>query len=283
MAAEQLLGEGQLDDALAELKQQVRADAANPKHRIFLFQLLAVLGDWERAGTQLEVAGDLDPSALAMVQTYREALRCEVLRSQIFAGKRSPLVFGDPERWLALLLEALQLTAAGEDAKAAPLRDDAFAAAPATSGMIDGQPFDWIADADLRLGPVLEAIINGRYYWVPFHRIRTLEVEPPADLRDIVWMPAHFTWVNGGDTVGLIPTRYPGSEASPDASIRLARRTDWLEPLPGMYIGQGQRMLATDSGEYPLMDVRLVELGAAAGKEANDIANSEPDAVSGGG
>jgi type VI secretion system protein ImpE len=272
-----------LDDALAELKQQVRADAANPKHRIFLFQLLAVLGDWERAGTQLEVAGDLDPSALAMVQTYREALRCEVLRSQIFDGKRSPLVFGDPERWLALLLEALQLTAAGEDAKSAPLRDEAFGAAPATGGLIDGQRFDWIADADLRLGPVIEAIINGRYYWVPFHRIRTIEVEPPVDLRDIVWMPAHFTWANGGDTVGLIPTRYPGSEASPDSNIRLARRTDWLEPLPGMYVGQGQRMLATDSGEYPLMDVRLVELRAAAGKEADDTAKSEPDAVSGGG
>jgi type VI secretion system protein ImpE len=283
MAAEQLLGEGRLDDALAELKQQVRADAANPKHRIFLFQLLAVLGDWERAGTQLEVAGDLDPSALAMVQTYREALRCEVLRSQIFDGKRSPLVFGDPERWLALLLEALQLTAAGEDAKSAPLRDEAFGAAPATGGLIDGQRFDWIADADLRLGPVIEAIINGRYYWVPFHRIRTIEVEPPVDLRDIVWMPAHFTWANGGDTVGLIPTRYPGSEASPDSNIRLARRTDWLEPLPGMYVGQGQRMLATDSGEYPLMDVRLVELRAAAGKEADDTAKSGPDAVSGGG
>jgi hypothetical protein len=31
------------------------------------------------------------------------------------------------------------------------------------------------------------------------------------------------------------------------------------------------------------MDVRLVELRAAAGKEADDTAKSEPDAVSGGG
>ena len=34
-----------------------------------------MLGDWNRALGQLGVAGDLDPRALAMVQTYREALQ----------------------------------------------------------------------------------------------------------------------------------------------------------------------------------------------------------------
>jgi type VI secretion system protein ImpE len=203
MSAEELLKEARLEETLAELKQGVRADAANPKHRIFLFQLLAVLGDWERAHTQLEVVGELDASALAMVQTYREALRCEVLRVQIFAGKRSPLVFGDPEHWIALLLETLQLAESEQYAKAGTLRDQAFGAAPATSGMIDGERFEWIADADQRLGPVLEAIVNGRYYWIPFHRIRTIQVEPPTDLRDIVWMPAnsalkHEFWRHAG-------------------------------------------------------------------------------------
>jgi type VI secretion system protein ImpE len=283
MSAEQLLSEGRLDEALAELKQRVRSDAANPKHRIFLFQLLAVVGDWERAYTQLEVAGDLDASALAMVQTYREALRCEVLRAQIFAGKRSPLVFGDPEQWIALLVEALELTAAGEHGKAATLRDDAFGAAPATAGMIDGQRFDWIADADQRLGPLLEAVINGRYYWVPFHRIRTLRVEPPVDLRDLVWMPANFTWANGGETVGLIPTRYPDSEANPDPRVRMARKTEWVEPTPGTYLAQGQRMFATDAGEYPLMDVRLVQLETGEAGRASETADPGPDVTTSGG
>ena len=35
--------------------------------------------------------------------------------------------------------------------------------------------FEWIADADDRLGPVLEAIVNGRYYWVPFERVRRIQ------------------------------------------------------------------------------------------------------------
>lgn len=269
MSAEQMLADGRLDEALTELKQAVRKDAANPKQRVFLFQLLAVQGDWERALNQLEVSAQMDPAALPMAQTYREAIRCEYLRAAIFAGKRSPLIFGDPEHWLALLLEALQRAAEDRFEDAARLRDEAFAAAPTTSGTIDGQAFAWIADADLRLGPVLEAVVEGRYYWIPFHRIRRIQIEAPADLRDVIWMPAYFTWANGGETVGLIPTRYPGSERNDDDQIRLSRKTEWLEPHPGTYLGLGQRMLTTDAGDYSLMDIRQIELAVDAGDKTD--------------
>jgi len=263
LLAEQSLREGGLDESLTQLQEQVRKDPSNAKYRVFLFQLLAVLGQWDRAFNQLKVAGELDAGTLAMVQPYREALRCEVLRQGIFAGRGAPLVFGQPERWIALLIEALRLAAAGDDAAAKPLREEAFELAPATSGVIDGQPFEWIADADPRLGPVVEAVVNGAYYWVPFHLIRTLRIEEPADLRDLVWMPAQFTWANGGGSVGLIPTRYPGSESNEDAQIRLCRRTEWLERDPEFFIGLGQRMLATDGGEYPLMEIREISLNAS--------------------
>jgi len=276
MSAELLLSEGRLDDALVELKQQVRKDAANARYRIFLFQLLAIQGDWARALTQLEVAGELDPSALAMVQTYREAIRCELLRAEIFAGRRSPLIFGDPEPWLALVLEALQLTATGRHEKAEPLRNQAFAEAPATSGTLDEQGFEWIADADMRLGPILEAIVNGRYYWVPFHRIKSIQVEAPVDLRDMVWMPAFFTWANGGESAGLIPTRYPGSERNPDPQVRMARKTDWQDASPNVFLGQGQRMLATDAGDFSLMDIRSVKLNTDRGDEAAKASQADP-------
>ena len=284
MSADQLLREGQLDEALAALTQQVRAKPADAKLRTFLFQLLAVNGQWERALTQLNVAGELDAGALAMVQTYREAIRCEVLRAEIFAGKRSPLVFGKPDEWIALLMQALSLTAAGKHAAAAELRERAFEAAPATSGVIavgaphaPGEtgaarrelppretPFEWLADADSRLGPVIEAVFSGRYYWVPLCNVSRIDVEPPADLRDVVWMPAHFVWANGGDAVALLPTRYAGSEASSDPLIRLARKTDWNEAAAGTFLGLGQRMLATDAGEFSLMDVRQIRLNALA-------------------
>ena len=264
MLSEDSLQEGHLEESLAQLQAQVRKDPANVKYRVFLFQLLAVLGQWDRALNQLRVAGEMDAGALAMVQTYREALRCEVFREGVFAGRRSPLLLGDPAQWLALLMEALRLTAQEQYAQAAEVRDQAFEAAPTSSGTLDGQPFQWIADADVRLGPVLEVIVNGRYYWVPFQRIRSIRLEEPVDLRDMVWMPAQLTWANGGEAVGLIPTRYPGSQASTDGAIRLARKTDWLQPAQDLYLGLGQRMLATDAGEFPLMDIRLIELDTEA-------------------
>jgi type VI secretion system protein ImpE len=259
MAAEQSLQEGNLQEALTQLQAQIRKDPANSKFRIFLFQLLAVLGEWERALTQLSVAGELDAANLAMVQTYREAIRCEVLRKEIFSGQKTPLIFGDPEQWIALLLEALKLAAVNQNQQAQSLRSQAFELAPATQGSINDEPFDWIADADVRLGPVLEAIVNGRYYWIPFQQIQQIQIEQPADLRDVVWMPAHFVWSNGGDAVGLIPTRYPQSEMAEDSLLRLARKTEWTELSDATFIGLGQRLLSTNQNDYALMDIRDIK------------------------
>ncbi|MCF6236930.1 MAG: virulence protein SciE type [Gammaproteobacteria bacterium] len=249
-----------LDSALAQVKERVRSDPASAKERIFLFQLLAVLGDWDKALVQLEIVGDLDDSALAMVQVYRDALSCEQLRSDVFDGKQSPLIFGEPTQWIAELVEAFKLVADGQHEQSQQLREKAFDAAPATTGKINGEAFSWIADADSRLGPVIEVIINDRYYWVPFHRIAKIQVEAPCDLRDSVWMPAHFIWANEGECAALIPTRYPGSENAMDSQIKLAKKTEWLECSDDLYLGLGQRLLATDMGEFPLMDVREIIL-----------------------
>lgn len=260
----ELLAEPSLQPVLTRLQDQVRREPANPKHRIFLFQLLAILGQWERALNQLNVLGEMDSSSLPMVQTYREALRCELLRAEVFAGRRSPLIFGDPPPWIALLLEALRLSAEGHFQQAATIREQAFADAPTTSGVIDGQAFSWIADADPRLGPMLEAVINGRYFWVPFQNVAAIKLEAPADLRDLVWTPAYFTWVNGGETVGLIPTRYPDSQTSNDPALQLSHKTAWLEPDEGFYFGLGQRLWVSDAGDHALLDARLLRLGATA-------------------
>jgi type VI secretion system protein ImpE len=257
MQAQALIKEGRLAEALAALQAQVRSEPSNPRHRIFLFQLLCVMGQWGRALTQLNVAGELDAAALAMVQTYREAIQCEALRAEIFAGKRAPLIFGEPQDWLGLMVEALRLDAI-DGARAAALREQAYEAAPATSGSIDGEAFAWLMDADRRLGPVLEAVVNGRYFWIPFGRIARIEIDPPSDLRDTVWTAATFTWASGAQAAGLIPTRYDGSADSGDDAVRLARRTEWENER-----GLGQRMFAGDGADYALMDVRAIAFDAA--------------------
>ena len=249
--------------ALAALQDEVRGRANDARLRIFLFQLLAVLGQWQRALAQLEVCGELDAGALAMVATYREAVQCEAVREAVFQGRTLPHVFGRPQAWVAWLAEALQAEGRGDLATAARLRAQAMEAAPAAPGSINGQPIEWIADADSRLGPVLEAVINARYCWVPFSALAKVIIEKPADLRDLVWAPARLEFPNRGETVALLPVRYVGSAQS-DATLQLARRTEWIELTTDQYRGLGQRLLTTSDGELGLLETREILLSSPA-------------------
>jgi type VI secretion system protein ImpE len=262
-AAEEALRDGDAARALKLLTDQVRMQPQDAKLRVFLFQLLAVLGQWDRALNQLKVASELDASTLAMAQTYREAIHCETLRLQVFAGQKVPMLFGEPEPWVAMLIEALLREGRGEAPAAAELRGKALEEAPATAGTLDGKPFTWIADADTRLGPVLEAVVNGRYCWVPFSRLQKVVLEEPADLRDAVWMPAHLVFSNGGETVALIPTRYPDTDLAVGDAHALSRATSWRETPQGAWTGLGQRIIATSDSEVALMDIRTIELAGA--------------------
>ena len=100
MTPEEHLKSGDLAATLTALEDKVRADPANPSLRVFLFQLLCVLGDWKRAINQLKVSAEMDPTAEMMAKTYREAIICEVYREKVFAGEKEPLVFGEPQEWL---------------------------------------------------------------------------------------------------------------------------------------------------------------------------------------
>ena len=275
---QELLRAGQPAEALAALQQQVRREPGVARHRVFLFQLLAVLGDLPRAAAQLEVAGQLDPQTLLMVQMYRMALECELFRREVAAGRRTPLIFGEPAEWIALLVESFRRSTQGDFPGALDLRERAFETAPATSGQItlaDGSThsFEWLADADPRFGPVLEVYLQGKYDWIPINRISRIEFEPPSDLRDCVWAVAHFGWSTGSEAFGLIPARYPGSESSGQPGLQLARQTDWSEPAPGFVTGLGQRMLATDGGEFPLLEIRSIVFHSATPTETAGVSD----------
>lgn len=259
--------------SLKSLQNEIRDNPSEPKHRIFLFQLLSVLGQWERALGQLNVLRDLHSESLSMVQAYQETLHCEALRSAVFSGQRSPLLFGQPEPWMAVMLESLKMTGQARLAEAAAMREEALNDAPVSSGSLTlfpdksgdqsapsaNLPFEWIADADSRIGPFLEGIVNGRYFWIPFQRIASIAFEKVTDLRDLVWIPTRFQWANGGEAVGFVPTRYVESETNSDDQVRLGWKTIWNEVGQGTYIGQGQRIFATDVDEYAVTAIHKIE------------------------
>jgi type VI secretion system protein ImpE len=50
---------------------------------------------------------------------------------------------------------------------------------------------------------VLEVVINGRYGWLPFEPTVAQSIEPPTDLRDLVWA-SRPTW---SSSTTAIPSR----------------------------------------------------------------------------
>lgn len=258
MTAETLLQDGDPQAAQEALQDQVRKQPADPKLRVFLFQLMAVNGQWKRAQAQLEIAGQLDSEAEPMVQAYRDVINCELHREAVFQGKSKPLIFGEPEEWVALLVEAQQAFARGEMDLFSKLNEQAFEQADTRSGKINGEDFTWLADADQRFGPVFEFMFNGQYYWVPMSRVSKMHSEKPTDLRDLVWLPAEVTWTIGTKLMVMIPVRYPRIEGVSGSGL-LSRRTDWLAHGDELAEGTGQRLFATDQADYPVLQVRSIE------------------------
>ena len=87
MAPEDYLKAGNLKESLQLLQERIKKQPSNPADRIFLFQLLSVMGQWERAQTQLKVLKELDERSIPMVLTYRQVIACEQYREQVFSGQ----------------------------------------------------------------------------------------------------------------------------------------------------------------------------------------------------
>jgi type VI secretion system protein ImpE len=258
---------------LQELQSRIKRDASSAKLRVHLFQLLCVMGKWQRALEQLQLCAQLDAKGLPMAQMYREAIRCELYREDVFAGTRRPQVMGAPPGWVGSLIEALRHDAAGEASAAADLRQRAMDEAEPAACTIDGTACEWLADGDSRLGPVCEVIANGQYYWLPFGSCSGIQIDPPTDMRDLVWMPAQLLLPNEGRVPALIPTRYPGTVATAlenaDA-LKLSRATFWQGLGAESWVGLGQRVWISDVGEHPLLDTRAIDLTAVSGKSAEE-------------
>jgi type VI secretion system protein ImpE len=265
MKAQDLFDAGQVEEALKSLQDEVRQRPGDLDLRVFLFELLAVAGQWERALTQLDVLTSMEPKAVAFARLYQPVVRAEILRAQIAAGGAAPVIFGEPEPWMAEALHGNALLAKGQASPAGQVLQAALNSSPKTKGSINGNACQWVADADLRFGPFLEAVIDGRFFWVPFFRIHKLGTEPPKHIHELLWLPASFTWTNGGEAVGFVFTRYPGTEKEADNELKLNRKTDWRALEGGLALGLGQRLIASDREDYPVLDLRQLEMEGAGG------------------
>jgi type VI secretion system protein ImpE len=259
--AEDLLRGGDLDRTRALLVERVRAQPADEQARMFLFQLLAVTGEWDKARTQVQALAQLSPEAQMLAAAYGQAIAAEATRKAVFAGTERAAVLIDAEGWAGGLAEAIQLIAQGNADAGLAARDAAFDAAPDCPGMFNGAAFNWIADADARFGPSFEAIIAGRYGLIPFDAVERISSEGPVDLRDLVWYPVQIAFRAGQSVAAMLPARYPGTESAAGGDERLARATSWQEAAWGD-AGVGQHLLMLSNGEeHGLLALRTLEFG----------------------
>ena len=254
--ADALLRDGDLVGARAALVEIVRSQPSDQQARMFLFQLFAILGEWDKAKNQLQSLAQLSPEAQMLSVTYNQAIEAEKVRAAVFAGATDmPLLFGEGG-WAEDLARAISHIARGDLATAEEARDAAFDAAPDTPGSFENHRFDWLGDADSRFGPSFEMIMGGRYGLVPFDVVSQITSDGPRDLRDTIWYPVQVQFRTGQSAACFLPARYPGTEQGGDSAQMLGRATAWADRDWGQE-GSGQRLWTLSDGEdHGLLELR---------------------------
>lgn len=256
-----LIKAGDVAAARAALIDEVRARPDDRQARMFLSQVLLILGEWDKALTHMKALANLSPEALTLFTAYDRAVTAEKQREQVFAGKIAPEGLAPGGPWFALLLQALAAETRGDAETAAARRAEAFDQAPETKGTVDGAPFDFIADADSRFGPALEAIVDGKYGLIPFESVIEISTDGVRDLRDLVWMPARVSLRTGQSGHVYLPVRYPGAAADSDPAIKLARKTEWEDHGDLGNHGRGQRVFDAGEAEVAILELRRLTFG----------------------
>jgi len=230
MNAEQLYKEGRLAEAIASASALLRDDPANERLRTFLVELLCFAGDYERADKHLELLGGKTRDRQMGAFHLRAALQTAITREEMFEKNELP-----PEQ-----------------------------AAVPVSGKLNGNPFSTLTDADSRIGARLEVFASGNYMMLPFSGVSVLSVHEPRRVRDLLWAPAVVSMnstMGGGRDLGdvLLPVIAPQSRGHSDDLVRLGRVSVWESDGTTEYLF-GQKLLLVDGEEFPLLEVRSLEI-----------------------
>ncbi len=261
MNAREYYQAGQLDEAIAAMKAEVKQHPTDTARRGFLCELLCFAGDLERADQQLDLVGGQDPQVQMGIGLFRHLIRAEQARQQFYAEGRVPEFLDQPSPRMKLHLEASVLLREGKGQEASRLLEQAEEQRPALSGVANGRPFSGWRDLDDLTASFLEVLTsNGKYYWIPMERIDSIEFRAPARPRDLLWRRVHMIVQGGPDGEVFLPTLYAGSHAAAEPALRLGRATDWRggngEPVRGI----GQRTYLVGEETLPILEWKEVTL-----------------------
>jgi type VI secretion system protein ImpE len=260
MTADEYYKAGQLAEAVDAQIQAVKVAPADQGRRLFLFELLAFAGQWDRARKQIEAVRYDDPDLEAATAAYRRLLDGEEARRKVFRDGVKPQLLAEPPAHVALRLDAVGRLRENNLAEAAALLAKAQQASPALRGEVNGKPFDGLRDCDDLFAGVLEVLAQGAYFWVPLEQVELITLKAPRFPRDILWAPAHLE-LRGGSAVNVhLPGLYPASAEHDNNAVKLGRFTDWQAPEGGPVLGRGAHLFLVGDDALPLLEWREVKI-----------------------
>jgi type VI secretion system protein ImpE len=238
-----LIQEGRLSEARSALVEEVKSSPADTAKRTLLFQVLAVLGEWDKAARHLDMISTQDPARVTGAHVFMQLIEAEKERLDVFALKKTPSFMTEAPEYFGPWHEAARKLLGGDAAAAHKVFTSVAKEVPEVSGTVNGEPFKGLRDTDSVLAPFLEAFIHGRYLWIPFASIRELTIPGPRSFTDLIWIQADFvTWE--GLTAGCyLPVLYPGSSAHGDEAVRIGRM-------------MGQHVYEAGDAEKAILEIR---------------------------
>ena len=253
--AASLFRAGKLDDAVAAAQAALRKAPTDLNARVLLGELLAFAGNLERADVVLDATSTIDPSTAMVVAEFRQLIRADTARRQLFRDGRVPEFLADPTETQRLQLAALVAVRAGDLAEAWRQTEAAEAVRPRAPGKHGDVAFDDLRDADDLLAGSFEVLTTtGKYLWIPTERVETLEFHPPKRPRDLLWRRASMSVAAGPDGEVYLPAVYAVDDPMTDA-LRLGRETDWRQAEGGPVRGVGQRLFIVGEDAVPMMEL----------------------------
>jgi type VI secretion system protein ImpE len=256
MTAKELIKAGRLSEARSVLTQEVKSAPADTGRRTLLFQVLALLGEWDKAAKHLDLVSTQDPTRVVGVQAYLNMVKAEQERVRVMSGELLPSPLPDVPPYFDRYMVYLKALGDGKSEEARELLLEIDAAIPAVSGTVNGRPFEGMSDTDSRLYPFLEAFVHERYVWIPFEAIRELVVNEARSSLDLIWAAASVTTWEGLSVNCALPVLYPGTHLHGDEQVKAGRVTDWAPLGSGLSRGAGQHVFQVGDEEMAILEIR---------------------------
>jgi type VI secretion system protein ImpE len=266
MDAKQLFDNGDLQGAINQLTADVKANPRDLRNRIFLFELLCFMGDFQRAERQLDAVAQVSGDATVElgIEIYRGILRAEASRRHLFQGQsRQPKFLSEPPPYTALHLKALTELIDQHFDHAEMSLKESRAVRKNLQGQIDDSHFDDFRDGDDLIAPFLEVIIRADYLWLALEDIVRLEIRPPRTLRDLLWIPGKVELREQQTIDVFVPVQYYGSSDHAEDPVKLGRMTVWENVGEETNLGKGQRTFFIDEDERSILEIRKVEFASS--------------------